>query len=183
MLTLLGRAHSLIVRHASLAAAVLSGAVESDADRWEAVEIQAELDTIEGDLADDDLWRRRWVDGEKEVRVQLGHEVHFVSLPPACSAKNMLINPFGILQFFRAAVRIYVLRAGFQVPSRDERIQACVRSVIRASQQIRECLSLLCQIRIGKLKRLHSCRFRSRAQLAAPCALQLDPSLMLQADP
>ncbi|KAK4703261.1 hypothetical protein P7C70_g2956, partial [Phenoliferia sp. Uapishka_3] len=113
MLELWGRAHSLIVRQREIDGNLLRSGIPPprlDELRWEAAEIQANLDDLDIQLADEESWNQKWCRAEEAPRVKLGH------------------------QFFRAAVRVYILRAGFGTPARDERVQACVKSVVQLTR-------------------------------------------------
>ncbi|KAL8276531.1 hypothetical protein RQP46_011079 [Phenoliferia psychrophenolica] len=108
MMELWARAHSFIVRQREINDRLArQGPQGLDELRWEAAEIQNELDSLDIELSDEEAWYTKWIRPEEAPRVRLGHH------------------------FFRAAVRVYILRAGFGTPARDERVQACVQSVLK----------------------------------------------------
>ncbi|KAM0755348.1 hypothetical protein T439DRAFT_320046 [Meredithblackwellia eburnea MCA 4105] len=117
MMELWGRVHSHIVRQREINALLSkqdkAGGSASGQDelRWEAAEIQAELDNLEVEMADEETWTENWIKNEEAARVRLGH------------------------QYFRAAVRTYILRAGFGLASRDKRVQVCVKSILQLTRE------------------------------------------------
>lgn len=75
MLELWGRAHSLIVRQREINTLLARQPQGLDELRWEAAELQNELDMLEVELSDDEGWHANWVRSEE------AREIVFLPVP------------------------------------------------------------------------------------------------------